>query len=157
MCLFNKIASVVFGFARKCHHEDDNDNDVRFKRRRQALTPGAPSTSPPELTSAPPPETPSAPLPETPSAPPPETPSMVANEYNSGGIQNADTAALPSPARSAMSSKIPRAPGTARPKKRVRFQLPPLQNSNQKATSCRWSGAFSVLGATAHTPSRTSG
>ncbi|KAJ2033380.1 hypothetical protein GGI08_005384, partial [Coemansia sp. S2] len=113
------IASVVFGFARKCHHEDDNDNDVRFKRRRQALTPGAPSTSPPELTSAPPPE--------TPSAPPPETPSMVANEYNSGGIQNADTAALPSPARSAMSSKIPRAPGTARPKKRVRSQLPPLQ------------------------------
>ncbi|KAJ1912585.1 hypothetical protein GGI09_002936, partial [Coemansia sp. S100] len=110
MCFFDKIASVL-GFARKRHHEDDNDNDVLFKRRRQTMTPGAPS----------------APASEPPSAPPPETPSMVANEYNSGGIQIADTAALPLPARSAISSKVPRAPGTTRPKKRVRFQLPSLQ------------------------------
>ncbi|KAJ2070245.1 hypothetical protein GGI16_009356, partial [Coemansia sp. S142-1] len=110
MCFFDKIASVL-GFARKRHHEDDNDNDVLFKRRRQAMTPGAPS----------------APASEPPSAPPTEPPSMVANVCNSGGIQIADTAAPASPARSAMSSKLPRAPGTVRPKKKVRFQLPPLQ------------------------------
>ncbi|KAJ2104969.1 hypothetical protein IW146_008436, partial [Coemansia sp. RSA 922] len=110
MCIFDKIA-LVLGFGRKRHHDNDNDNDVLFKRRRQTMTPGAPS----------------APASEPPSAPASEPPSMVANECNSGGIQNADTAAPPSPARSAMSSKVPRAPGTARPKNRVRFQLSPLQ------------------------------
>ncbi|KAJ2413202.1 hypothetical protein GGF41_005993 [Coemansia sp. RSA 2531] len=110
MCFFDKIASVL-GFARNRHHEDDNDNDVLFKRRRQTMTPGAPS----------------APASEPPSAPASEPPSMVANVCNLGGIQIADTAAPASPARSAMSSKVPRAPGTVRPKKKVRFQLPPLQ------------------------------
>ncbi|KAJ2073895.1 hypothetical protein GGI09_008863, partial [Coemansia sp. S100] len=119
MCFIDKIASVL-GFGRKRHHEDDNDNDVLFKRHRQTMTPGVPS--------APASEPPSAPASETPSAPASETPSMVANGCNSGGIQNADTAAPASPARSAMSSKVLRAPGTARPKKRVHFQLPPLQN-----------------------------